>query len=36
MNKKIKIIFITAILLILLGIDNVFAVNGKFSVNKSS
>ena len=36
MKKKIKIIFITAILLVLLGIDNVFAVNGTFSVNKSS
>ena len=36
MKKKIKIIFITAILLILLGINNVFAVNGTFSVNKSS
>ena len=36
MSKKIKIILITTILLILLGIDNVFAVNGTFSVNKSS
>lgn len=36
MNKKIKIILIIAILLILLGINNVFAVNGTFSVNKSS
>ena len=36
MNKKIKIIFITTILIVLLGIDNVWAVNGSFSVNKSS
>lgn len=36
MNKRLKIILIITWILILLGIKNVFAVNGSFSINKNS
>lgn len=36
MNKRLKIILIIAVILILLGMKNVFAANGSFSINKNS
>ena len=36
MNKKIKIILMIISILILLGITNVYAASGSFSINKSS
>ena len=36
MNKRIKIILIISSILILLGINNVFAASGSFSVNKAT
>ena len=36
MNKKIKTILVIVSILILLGITNVYAVNGSFSISKSS
>lgn len=36
MNKRLKIILIIASILILLGINSVYAANGSFSINKTS
>lgn len=36
MNKRLKIILIITVILILLGMKNVFAANGSFSINKNS